>query len=49
MGMKCTIWGTQSVTEWYLCMLTQPNHCAYCSDHFEMYRNIRSLCYLTEN
>ena len=41
--MKCTVWGLQSITMEYLCMMTDGNQ-TYHSDHFEMYRNIESLC-----
>ena len=42
MSMKCTVWGIQSTTKGYLCMVTYHNQ-AYCDHHFEMYRK-KSLC-----
>ena len=41
MGMKCTVWGRQSKTVQYLCRVTDCNQT--CGDHFEMYRNVKSL------
>ena len=42
-GIKCTVWGIQSVITQYLCMVTYRN-LTQLGDHFEMYRNIKSLC-----
>ena len=41
--MKCKVWGIQSITTSYLCMVIYPKY-AYYDNHFEMYRNIKSLC-----
>ena len=46
MSRKCTVWGIQSTTKDYLCMVTYYNQ-TYCDDHFEMYRK-KSLCFEME-
>ena len=45
--MKCTVWGIQSITMSYLCMVTYRNQ-IYRGDQFEMCRNIESLGCVTE-
>ena len=42
-GVKGTVWGTQLMTVEHLFMVTDGNW-TYCGGHFEMHRNIQSLC-----
>ena len=46
-GMKCTVQGIQSIPLKYICMLKDCSQ-TYPLDHFEMYRNIKLLCCVTE-
>ena len=45
--MKCTMWRVWSIIMKYLCMVTDDNQTNN-GDHFEMYRNIESLCCVPE-
>ena len=44
--MKCAVWGIQSIPTEYLYVVTDQNQ-TYYADHFEMYRNLESLCCVT--
>ena len=43
MGIKCTVWGIQSITMEYLCVMTDGNQ-TYRDDCFKMYGRTESLC-----
>ena len=43
MVMKCTAQGVQSVNIYYVYMVTYSNQ-THPGDHFEIHRNIKSLC-----
>ena len=45
--MKCTAWGILVNNNVISCMVTDGNQ-TYHGDHFEMYRNIESLCCVPE-